>query len=167
MITQEQANHLFEYKDGALYWKNAVRPSFNGKKVGCDDGQGYIRFTVNKKQYFAHRIIYLMHHGKLPVVIDHADRNVKNNCIENLRDADASKNGMNANSWKKSAVGCRNVYQKKGRNKFSVAMRINKKSTFIGNFDDLELADLVATEARSKYHGKFAFHLSNLNKETS
>jgi hypothetical protein len=157
MITQEQANYLFEYKDGLLVWKNSKRPSFNGKEVGCDGGQGYIKVNIDKKQYMAHRIIYLMHHGEMPSVIDHADRNVKNNKIENLRAATASKNGMNARSGQNGATGCRNVTRNKGRDKFSVYIRIKGKSTFIGNFEDLELADLVATEARSKYHGAFAF----------
>jgi len=156
MITQQQVNHLFEYKEGVLFWKNSAHPSFNGKQAGCDDGQGYIKISVGEKQYTAHRLIYLMHHGELPATIDHADRNVKNNRIENLRAADASKNGMNGRA-KLSATGCRNVTRKKNRNKFTVMIRINGKSTFIGNFDDLELADLVATEARSKYHGEFAF----------
>ena len=156
-LTQEEALHLFEYKDGKLFWKNAKRPSFNGKEVGCDDGRGYIKLTIAKKQYTAHRIIYLMHYGEMPYLIDHADRNVKNNRIENLRAADESKNGMNSKSWKPSSTGCRNVIKNKGRNKFSVYMKIKGKSTFIGNFEDLELADLVATEARAKYHGEFAF----------
>jgi hypothetical protein len=158
MITQEQANHLFEYRDGKLFWKNSKRPSFNGKEVGCDDGQGYIKVTIDKKQYLAHRIIYLMHHGEMPEMIDHADRNVKNNYIENLREADATKNRMNGRHWRPAKSGCRNVSLQKGRSKFSVYIRIQGKSTFIGNFDNLELADLVATEARSKYHGEFAFN---------
>jgi len=157
MITKEQANHLFEYKDGKLFWKNSKRPSFNGKEVGCDDGQGYIKVTVAKKQYLAHRVIYLMHHGELPDVIDHADRDVKNNRIENLRAANASKNGMNSKPSRPAASGVRNVIKYKGRSKFSVYMKIKGKNTFIGNFEDLELADLVASEARAKYHGEFAF----------
>jgi hypothetical protein len=156
-LTQEESLRLFEYKNGVLYWKNAVRPSFNGKQAGCDDGQGYIKITINKKQYLAHRIIYFMHHGKMPVAIDHMDRNVKNNRIENLREADASKNGMNAKTAKPSSTGCRNVTRSRKKNTFDVFIRVKGKSTFIGNFEDLEFADLVATEARSKYHGAFAF----------
>jgi hypothetical protein len=156
-LTQEEALRLFEYRDGVLYWKNAVRPSFNGKQAGCDDGQGYIKVTINKKQYLAHRIIYLMHYGEMPTTIDHADRDVHNNHIENLRPADSSTNGMNARAWKASSTGCRNVTRQNKRNKFSVFIRVKGKSKFIGNFADLELADLVATEARAKYHGKFAF----------
>lgn len=157
MTAQDQANHIFEYKDGKLLWKNARRPSFNGKEVGCDDGQGYIKVTFNGKQTLAHRIIYLMHYGEMPAAVDHIDRNVKNNRIENLRAADTSKNGMNSQSWRIPISGCRNVYKFQGRNKFSVRLRVNGKTKHIGNFEDLEFADLVATEARAKYHGEFAF----------
>ena len=34
----------------------------------------------------------------------------------------------------------------------------NKDKKYFGSFTDLELADLVAQEARSKYHGNFANH---------
>lgn len=157
MITQDQANHLFDYRDGKLLWKNSKRPSLNGKPAGCQDSSGYIKVTVGDKQYWAHRIIYLMHHGELPKLVDHADRNTRNNCIENLRAADASKNAQNSQLKYGARSGCRNVTKQKGRNKFSVYIRVNGKSKFIGNFEDLELADLVANEARSKYHGAFAF----------
>ena len=157
MITQEQANHTFDYKDGRLFWKSGVRSFFIGREVGTDAGNGYLKVTFKKKHYLIHRIIYLMHHGELPAIIDHIDRNVKNNCITNLRAADVSKNGMNSIPRKPSTTGCRNVTRELKRNKFAVHLRINGKSTFLGNYDDLELADLVAIEARNKYHGKFAF----------
>lgn len=157
MITQEQANQIFTYKDGKLFWKSDVRPDFIGKEVGTDSGIGYLKCTFKRKQYLVHRIIYLMHHGKLPAVIDHADRNRKNNQIENLRAANVSKNGMNGLAGKPSSTGCRNVTRDTRRNKFSVHLRIKGKSTFLGNYEDLELADLVASEARAKYHGEFAF----------
>jgi hypothetical protein len=157
MITQDQANHLFEYVDGKLFWKNSKRLSLNGKEAGCQDSSGYIKVTVGNKQYWAHRIIYLMHHGEMPKLVDHADRNTRNNSIKNLRAADASKNGLNSQFKCGARSGCRNVTKQEGRNKYSVHIRVKGKSKFIGNFEDLELADLVAKEARSKYHGEFAF----------
>ena len=36
--------------------------------------------------------------------------------------------------------------------------RVNKKPKYIGVYEDLELAELVAMEARNKYHGQFANH---------
>ena len=35
---------------------------------------------------------------------------------------------------------------------------VNKQNKFFGLFKDLELASLVADEARNKYHGEFANH---------
>jgi hypothetical protein len=43
-------------------------------------------------------------------------------------------------------------------NKYQVRLRINKQNTVIGHFEDLELAQLVAMEARNKYHGVYANH---------
>jgi len=157
MISQEQANNLFKYEAGKLYWKNAVRPSFNGKEAGYDNGSGYRKVTINNNQFYVHRIIYLMHHGNCPDIIDHADRNPRNNNIENLRKADRSKNGMNSKPFKESKTGYRNVAFNHKSNKFCVYLKVNKKSKFIGSFDNLELADFVAREARRKYHGKFSF----------
>jgi hypothetical protein len=35
---------------------------------------------------------------------------------------------------------------------------MNSKTKHLGYFEDLELADLVSTEARDLYHGKYATH---------
>ena len=156
MITQEKLLNLFKYENGKLYWKNSSRPSRNGKEAGFDNGNGYKKVSVDNKQYYVHRIIYLMHYGEFPVIVDHADRNPSNNKIENLRAADKSKNGMNSCFLKKSKTGFRNVSFNYKTNKFCVYIKVNQKSKFIGSFDNLELADLVAQEARNKYFGEFA-----------
>jgi hypothetical protein len=39
-----------------------------------------------------------------------------------------------------------------------VDIMVDSKKKYIGVFDDLELAELVAMEARNKYHGAFANH---------
>ena len=41
-------------------------------------------------------------------------------------------------------------------NKWRVRISVKNKSISIGCFEDLELADLVAQEARDKYHKEFA-----------
>jgi hypothetical protein len=40
-----------------------------------------------------------------------------------------------------------------------VRVKVNKKQKHIGVFEDIELADLVAQEARNKFHGAFARHI--------
>jgi hypothetical protein len=158
MLTQEQAHSLFEYKDGALYWKNSQRPSLNGKKAGYDNGNGYFKVNINGKQYFNHRIIYLMQHGYIPKLIDHIDGNPTNNKIENLRIASSSENAMNSLRKQKNASGCKNVFYNKNRNKYYVYIKIDNKVNYFGTYDDIELAELVAIEARNKFQGIFAKH---------
>jgi HNH endonuclease len=155
MLDQDKVLYLFDYKDGRLYWKNSLRPSFNGKEAGCDNGNGYKKVTIDGKQYYVHRIIYLMHHGFFPLFIDHIDCNPSNNKIDNLRQATASQNTINFIRKRKSKSGVCNVSFDKRRNKFCVYIKINCKSKFLGSFEDLELAELVAQEARSKHYGEF------------
>jgi hypothetical protein len=154
-LTVETANHLFEYKDGNLYWKNPVQKQNIGKVVGFDSGHGYKRVDIKGKQFSVHRIVFLMHHGYLPKMIDHIDGNGTNNAIENLRETDSSKNNFNSVYKNKNKSGYRNVFYNEERNNWTIYITINKKTKFFGSYEDVELAGLVAEEARRKYHGEF------------
>jgi hypothetical protein len=158
MITQELAHQLFEYRDGELYWK--VKPSrgvFAGDKVGYISPTGYCRFMYKRKGYVVHRIIWLMNYGDMPNEIDHKDTNKLNNNLENLRVAE-NKNQQNVGFRIDNTTKSKNVYWHKIVEKWAVIVSANKKRHNIGYFDNLELADLVATMAREKYHGAFANH---------
>ena len=158
MITQELAHQLFEYRGGALYWKlRASRGVYAGDKVGFVHPSGYRRFMYKRKGYAVHRIIWLMHYGNLPNEIDHKDSNKLNNNIENLRVAN-NKNQQNVKLRLDNTTGVKNVYWHKAEKKWTVIVSANKKPHYFGYFKDLELADLVATMAREKYHGAFANH---------
>jgi hypothetical protein len=75
-----------------------------------------------------------------------------------LRPATYPENNRNARIRKDNSSGCKNVCWRKDRKKWVVGIRINGKRINFGFFDDLELADLVAHEARDKYHKDFARH---------
>ena len=143
---------LFEYKDGDLYRKHG---QFAGK-AGTLHHTGYIQVKVDNKNYRAHRIIFAMHHGYLPEYVDHIDGNPLNNRIENLRAATNQQNQYNVGLVARNKSGVKNVVWL--RNKWRIFMRVNKKMKNLGSFDDLELAELVAIEARNKFHGEFAKH---------
>lgn len=157
-LSLDQLNHLFEYKENNLYWKNPIHKRNLGKVVGFDSGNGYKRVDINGKQYSVHRIVFYMHHKYLPKIIDHIDGNGKNNAIENLREATSSQNMMNSLLKKKPFSGCRNVSYNKTRQKYCVYIKVQGRSIFCGTYKDLELADLVAQEARNLYFGQFARH---------
>jgi hypothetical protein len=161
-LSQEYLHKLFEYKDGVLYWKEKPSKFANikvGSPAGRTDSHGYFQTTINKRGYLNHRLIFFMHHGYLPKVLDHIDGNRKNNLIDNLREATVFQNNQNRAKLPNNKSGYKNVYFHKDSNKWAVTLRIDGKETHIGLFDDLELADLVATEARDKFHKQYARHI--------
>lgn len=158
-ITKEILNFLFDYKDGELYWKFSLSSkSPKGCIAGSIKNDKYRRIAINKKPYLAHRLIFMMFHGYMPKIVDHIDGNRINNRIENLREATHSQNQWNAGKNKNNTSGYKNVTWNTRKSKWLVNIRTHKKDIHIGYFDDIELADLVAQEARDKYHGQFANH---------
>jgi hypothetical protein len=91
-------------------------------------------------------------------MVDHIDGNPSNNRIENLRGATNAQNLQNAKIHQNNTSGIKNVHFDKQKNRWNVQLRIDKKIKHFGLYKDLELAELVATEARNKYHGDFARH---------
>ena len=157
-MNKELLHNLFEYKDGNLYRK--VTTSTNaiaGQKVGTDCKK-YVRVTINKKPYKLHRVIFMMHYGYLPEIIDHIDGNPYNNKVENLRPATSQENNRNKKLKIESISKCKNIVWHKKAQKWQVGIKINNSYKYFGLFEDLELADLVAHEARNKYFGQFARH---------
>ena len=152
MLTQKYLKEKFTYKDGEL-----IRNS-NGKTVKCSktNGHRYLRIGINGKAIALHRIIFLYHHGYMPKITDHIDGDRYNNKIENLREVTQQQNCLNKAHHKNSASPFKNVHFDKGMDKWRVCMSINGVRKIFGYFADIELADLVAQEARSKYHGEFA-----------
>lgn len=153
-------NDVFEYKEGVLYWKNPISSrTQKGQKAGTLSCRGYFQTCVNKKIILNHRIIFAMHYGYFPKIVDHIDGNKQNNTIENLREATHQENSRNQKISKTNTSGYKNVRQCKKTKKWVVELWVNKHPKYIGTYKDLELADLVATMAREKYHGAFARHV--------
>jgi len=162
MITQEYLKQHFTYHEDGVFIRNKT-----GEKVVCNptNGQRYLRIGIQGKPRPLHRMIFLYHHGYLPEVTDHIDGNRMNNRIENLRNCNQSQNCLNSKHRATSTSPYKNVYlqryqnhQDHWRKMWIVSISVNRKRKFIGSFEDVELADLVATEARDLYHGAYARH---------
>lgn len=162
-LTIEKLNEYFEYRDGQLFWKKprkGVNKSPNGDyPVGWNNGSGYIKLKFMDKTYYAHHIVFFMHHGRFPVAIDHIDGNRSNNRIDNIREATLAENNRNIRPYKRNPLsGGRGVIRSANGKKWMVRVHHDGKSKHLGTFDDLEFANLVAQEARNKFHGNFARH---------
>lgn len=146
---------LFDYSEGKLYWK--ISPSYN-VKVGSEAGttqNGYVSIVIDRKKYYAHRLIFLYHYGYLPKYIDHIDGNKSNNNLENLRASTVRQNRANVKPMSNTGVKC---VTKLECGTFRVRMLnpTTKKNESLGSFKTLEEATLVAEKHIKKQHGEFA-----------
>jgi hypothetical protein len=155
-MDQKTALELFEYRDGKLYWRinrsNGVR---KGDLAGCRSTK-YVQLKLKGKTYYEHQIVFLMHNAYIPEEVDHIDADKHNNNIENLRAATRLQNSLNMPRRADNKSGHKNVCWHAAANKWQVSVKANGKRMNFGLFEDLELAALVASEARDKYHGEFA-----------
>jgi hypothetical protein len=160
-ITQALLRELFEYREDGVF----VRKVATSNRVKVGDvagwktvGDRYVGLCVNGKKHLMHRMIFLYHHGYLPKCIDHIDGDGSNNRIENLREATQSQNLMNVPGRSGTKSGMKNVYWHSKLHKWAVHAKVGDKVKYFGLYEDIELAELVATEVRNKYHKQFANH---------
>lgn len=156
--TQDYALSLFEYRDGKLYRKTKKSNAKIGEESGWIGNRGYRLVCINYKDVLVHKIVYLMHHGYIPEYIDHVNGIRTDNRIENLRAATCSQNGYNQKKSSRNKSGCKNVSWNALRSKWAVRIVYGKGKLKQWYVDDFELAELLAEEARKKFHMEFACH---------
>jgi len=90
----EDGNILSHKPSGVKVLRGGMLPA-GYKQYTLFDGKRYGRGT--KVLVYAHILVYMMHHGEYPVglEIDHIDRDVSNNRIENLRAVPTYINHLN------------------------------------------------------------------------
>jgi hypothetical protein len=156
MLTQEIVIDLLRYEDGNLFWKKDVsRNVKTGAKSGCFDKFGYVIVKINKKNYKAHHLIWMIHYGYKPKLIDHIDRNPSNNKIENLREATNAENQFNRTFNKNSLSLVKGVTWNKKSNKWKAECRFNGKSHYFGVFENILDAKKVVQEFQRQNFGQF------------
>ena len=165
-LTFELAHSLFYEKDGVLYWKKkqvGLRVSFFNtryadKEVGGFDGKGYRRVVYKQgcKSIGVHRIIFLMHHGYLPEVIDHINGMPADNRIENLRAATRQTNNQNSRLARHNTSGVKGVSYSKQNKCWRCSLSFKNKTKEVSGFITKEDAADFMDLWRSIAHGEFA-----------
>lgn len=146
-MNQEICKSLFEYTDGALYWRyNRGSNAKAGMRAGRLVRTGYRSIHVSGRRYQEHRLIFLWWHGALPEQIDHINRDKSDNRIENLRQCTHSTNQVNTND-RPSASGLRGVRKVEKTGRWMARIRKNGKEIRVGTFSTME-------EASAAYRAK-------------
>ena len=153
-------HEMFEYRDGALYWKRRKWADTKaGKRAGSIHPSGYRFVTVqNIGQCREHRVIFMMHHGYLPKQIDHINGIRDDNRIENLRASDNFTNSQNAKRLCTNTSGVKGVCFDKAAGKWKARIYIGGKRKTIGYYDNIADAELEIRAVREQFHGEFARH---------
>lgn len=103
------------------------------------------------KSLYEHRVIYEMHYGFCPPLLDHINQDREDNRIENLRPITYGANNVNSSQcW--SSCGFKGVSFYKARNKFMAKIGFGGKSAFLGYFDSPQEAHQKYLEAREKFY---------------
>lgn len=103
---------------------------------------------IDKKNYYTHRIIWVMLHKKIPknVEIDHINRIRTDNRLVNLRAVDRSLNNLNATP-RKSVSGHKGIRKRDG--KWAVRIKYKGKDTTLGRFTSLD--DAIAKRKEAEF----------------
>lgn len=159
MLTQALLKELFYLdEEGHLRVNKSSKKKEKGELAGSLF-EGYYYICIGRKRYPEHRLIWLWYTGEYYTGdLDHKDMNRANNRIENLRKVTRSQNMLNTRAHKDSRSKTKNIFYRKDTQKWLVRLSVNGRYRSFGCYDDLELAELVAIEAREKYHGEFARH---------
>jgi len=126
-----------------------------GSLAGGINSDGYTTIRIDNRAYLAHRLIWKMHHGTEPNVIDHINRNRNDNRIENLRNCTTSDNASNRSMHKNNTSGITGVSWKRDKKKWGAQITMHGRCIKLGNFDCPLMAALLfqrATRLRGRLH---------------
>lgn len=152
------------YRFGNLFWAETIRrKDLVGKVAGsvnASDGYRYVKCGKSRRPVAVHRVVFLMHHGYLPEVIDHINRMRDDNRIENLRDAlTEGNNQANQSHQSGRSSKYKGVCWDAARGKWSAYTKKDGKRFCLGRFASEDEAAMAYNAKAALIFGDFA----NLN----
>lgn len=145
----------YEPETGEFFWLvTKGGKAKKGTKAGSFTARGYGYIKVGIRSIGMHRLAWFYANGYWPGMIDHINRNPRDNRLCNLREVSKSIN--NANRLSTSSSGHRGVNWSVGRNGIgkwhAVASWKNKNHSF-GYYFDIDEAIKATEEGRKKLYG--------------
>lgn len=134
------------YSAAHIKWWNKM---FAGKEaLAVLNGRGYYQGAIDKKPYYAHRVLWLLHTGAWPPdQLDHINGIPTDNRLSNLRPVSLVENCQNnkrVRTVRGSVVG---VGWHEWNKKWRAHICINYKRLWLGNFDSFDEAVAARRQA--------------------
>jgi len=181
MIPIPRADYLkavFEYVDGALFWRLRPDNHFSSARVAtmwnarfalrragremirAKHKAGYRQVMLDGKRLLEHRVIAGMFGLPTDAEIDHIDGDPSNNRIENLRPATRFENARNNSGWRNKPFRVGVTQKRNG--KFIAYIRSNDgKQKHLGSFESEAEAVAARSAAEIVVYGSFAREASH------
>lgn len=152
------------YRFGNLFWGGDIsRKDLIGKMAGTlssSDGYRYVKCGKSRNRVAVHRVVFLMHHGYIPDVIDHINGIRDDNRAENLRDAlGQSNNCANQKKQHGRTSKYKGVCWDSSRGKWAAYAKKNGVRFHLGRFTSEDKAAMAYNKKAKELFGEF----SNIN----
>lgn len=126
--------------------QHSGRVAFNSVSI-----QGYFVGKFLQTQLRAHRVAWAVFYGTWPLdIIDHTNRDKKDNRIENLRDVSVQKNSKNMAKNTRNVSGVTGVSWNSELAKWHARIGSKDSREHLGFFDDFDRAVSVRTAAEKR-----------------
>lgn len=150
--------HLrLERKTGKLFRRTGLNA---GKEAGCENGDGYLKLTVEGRHVYAHRVVWAMTKGAWPEGhIDHRNGIRSDNRFRNLRDGSRFQNQQNMRRSKANTSGATGVWQCPKTKRWRAQVIANGDRHYLGRFKTKRAATSAVKAKRnelgfSRRHGE-------------
>jgi hypothetical protein len=152
ILSQEYLKTILNYDPatGAFTWIIRKR-GISKKEAGSISGRGYKTLMINKYNYTASRLAWIMHYGVQPDgQVDHINHDRSDNKIENLRVVTNQQNQMNRR-YTGNSSGVIGVCLVKKDGRWKSHIKVDGRLINLGEYKDIEEAISIRLCAEDHY----------------
>lgn len=149
-------NLRYDPATGLLWWIAPFVHRRMDRPVGVLDSRGYLVVKFFGRMFKAHRLAYVLMMGRWPRKhMDHMNGCPADNRWKNLRLATGTQNRANSIVHKNNTSRLKGAHVS-AHGGWQSAIKVNRKSIYLGHFSTPEAAHAAYIVAAKKYFGEFA-----------